>query len=382
MAHTGQVAGRGGDQVDLRVQGLEFALKHHGGEDGGAGGHVAGALAHGVGGHHAGTSVAFRRGQRDTRLKRAGRVEQSGAFLGEFAGRRAGDQRLGQQVLELPRLRGDFGQRVEPVDERGLPRVGFRVDGEHARGVAHAEHLPAGELPVHVAGQGGEEGDLGDVLLVVEHALVQVGDGPAFRDVVLEQLGELLMRLVGVGVLPGAERHEQFAVLVERQIAVHHGRESDVADVGELLAVGGLHVVGHLGVGGLQALPDLLDGVAPQAVLQMAGPAVIAGGDGAVGVVDEDGLDSRGTELDAERGLARADLLRDRGNLIGIVLHYCHGGGLLTLPGRPVPSAALLLFVNVNSRLHRLVLALTIYSPDYTRRHPETQPGERLVSSL
>ena len=36
-----------------------------------------------------------------------------------------------------------------------------------------------------------------------------------------------------------------------------------------------------------------------------------------LGVVDEDGLDSRGTELDAERGLARADLLRDRGNLIG-----------------------------------------------------------------
>ena len=235
---------------------------------------------------------------------------------------------------------------------------------------------------MHVAGQRGEERDLGDVLLVVEHALVQVGDGPAFRDVVLEQFGELLVRLMGIGVLPGAERHEQFAVLVEGQIAVHHGGEADVADAGEFFAVGGLHVVGHLGVGGLQPLPDLLERVAPQAVLQMAGPIVVAGGDGAVGVVDEDGLDSRGTELDAERGLARADLLRDRGNLIGIVLHYCHGGGLLTLPGRPVPSAALLLFVNVNSRLHRPVLALTICSADYTRRHLESQPGECLVSSL
>ena len=235
---------------------------------------------------------------------------------------------------------------------------------------------------MHVAGQRGEERDLGDVLLVVEHALVQVGDGPAFRDVVLEQFGELLVRLMGIGVLPGAERHEQFAVLVEGQIAVHHGGEADVADAGEFFAVGGLHVVGHLGVGGLQPLPDLLERVAPQAVLQMAGPIVVAGGDGAVGVVDEDGLDSRGTELDAERGLARADLLRDRGNLIGIVLHYCHGGGLLTLPGRPVPSAALPLFVNVNSRLHRPVLALTICSADYTRRHLESQPGECLVSSL
>ena len=89
----------------------------------------------------------------------------------------------------------------------------------------HAEHLLAGELPVHVAGEGGEEIDLANVLFVVEHGLVQVCDGPAFRNVVLEQFGKLLVRFGSVGVLPSAERHQQFAVLIEGEIAMHHAEK-------------------------------------------------------------------------------------------------------------------------------------------------------------
>ena len=71
---------------------------------------------------------------------------------------------------------------------------------------------------------------------------------------------------------------------------MHHGGEADVADVRELLAIGGLDVVGHGGVSGLQTAPDLLGGVAPQTIFQMGSPAVVAGGDGLEVVVDEDGL--------------------------------------------------------------------------------------------
>lgn len=72
-----------------------------------------------------------------------------------------------------------------------------------------------------------------------------------------------------------------------------------MADVRELLAIGGLDVVGHGGVSGLQTAPDLLGGVAPQTILQVGGPAVVAGGDGLEVVVDEDGLDAGGAEFDA-----------------------------------------------------------------------------------
>ena len=324
MAHTGQIAGRGGDQVNLRVEGLELVLQNHHGEDGGAGGDVTSAYAHGVGGYHASTGVALRRGEHDAGLQGTGRIEQLGTFLGQLASRSAGHERLRKQVLQLPRLGCDLRQSVELLNECGFVSVSGRVNREHAGGIAHAEDLLTGELPVHVTGECGEVSHLGDVLFLVEHGLVQVSDGPTLGDVVLEQLGELLVSFGGVGVLPGAERHQQFAGLVECEVTVHHGGEADVADVRELLAIGGLDVVGHGGVSGLQTAPDLLGGVAPQTIFQMGSPAVVAGGDGLEVVVDEDGLDAGGAEFDAQRGLASANLLGDVGGLLGRVVGCCH----------------------------------------------------------
>ena len=167
---------------------------------------------------------------------------------------------------------------------------------------------------MHIAGKRGEISHLADVLLLVEHGLVEVGDGPAFRNVVLEEFRELLMSFGCVGVLPSAEWDKQLAVLVKGEVAVHHGGEADVPHMGQFLAVSGFHVAGHLGVCGLQARPDLLLGVAPQAVFQMAGPAVIAGGDGVVFVIDKHRLDSGRSEFDAQARLACADFLGGQRN--------------------------------------------------------------------
>ena len=162
---------------------------------------------------------------------------------------------------------------------------------------------------MHVACEGGEEIDLADMLFVVEHGLIQVCDGPAFRNVVLEQFGKLFVRFESVGVLPGSERHQQFAILVEGEVAVHHGGEADAAHAGELFAIGVFDVFGERRVCGLQASPDFFLRVAPQAVFQMAGPAVIAGCNGDIRVVDEHSLDSGGAEFDAQTRLASADFL-------------------------------------------------------------------------
>ena len=233
------------------MQAFQLVFEHDHGEDGGAGGNVTGAHTHGVGGHHAGARVTLRRGEGNARLQRAGRVEQLGAILGQRSSRSAGDQRLRQQVGEFPRLSCDFRNRVELLDEFGFVGVRGRVDREHTGCVANAEHLLAGELPVHVTGEGGEEIDLANVLFVVEHGLVQVCDGPAFRNVVLEQFGKLLVRFGSIGVLPSAERHQQFAVLIEGEIAVHHGGEADASHAGELFAVGVFDIFGERRVCGL-----------------------------------------------------------------------------------------------------------------------------------
>ena len=291
------------------MQAFQLVFEHDHGEDGGAGGNVTGAHTHGVGGHHAGARVTLRRGEGNARLQRAGRVEQLGALFGQRARRSACNQRFRQQVGKLPRLGCDFRNRIELLNEFGFVGVRGRVDREHAGCVANAEHLLAGELPVHVAGEGGEEIDLADVLFVVEHGLVQVCDGPAFRNVVLEQFGKLLVCFGSVGVLPGAERHQQFAIFAEGEVAVHHGGEADASHAGELFAVSVFDIFGERHVCGLQPGPDFFLRIAPQAVFQVAGPAVVAGCDGGVRVVDEHGLDSGGAEFDAQTRLASADFL-------------------------------------------------------------------------
>ena len=76
---------------------------------------------------------------------------------------------------------------------------------------------------MYIAGQGGEVLDVVYVLVVVEDALVQVTDAPAQGDVIIEQLRQLGSGLARIGVAPCAERHQDFLLLIEGHIAVHHG---------------------------------------------------------------------------------------------------------------------------------------------------------------
>ena len=80
---------------------------------------------------------------------------------------------------------------------------------------------------------------------------------------------------------------------------MHHGGETDMTDTDKLFSVCCFHVLRHRRVCGPQTMPNLFPGIAPQTILKMASPAIIAGGDRAIGVVDEYGLDSGGAEFDA-----------------------------------------------------------------------------------
>ena len=72
--------------------------------------------------------------------------------------------------------------------------------------------------------------DISDMRLIIQHSLVVVSDAPALRDVKAQYFGKLVCRLARDGVAPGAEFSKLFSVLVERQIAVHHGGNADAAD--------------------------------------------------------------------------------------------------------------------------------------------------------
>ena len=98
--------------------------------------------------------VAFRRADQAAGLQRAGWIQQLCAGLRQPPRLRAGGQHPGHDVPQLPweAVGGDVAL-IEV--QLGLVIVhGVGIDGEHARGVAHTQHLLPGQLPVDVACQG------------------------------------------------------------------------------------------------------------------------------------------------------------------------------------------------------------------------------------
>ena len=138
------------------------------------------------------------------------------------------------------------------------------------------------------------------MLLAVQHGLVQVGNAPALGDVEAEALCQTLRRLAGDGVAPGAEGGERFAVPVEGQVAVHHAGDAQGPHLREGHAVLLPHIPGKVRVAGLDAPVDLLQGIGPDAVLQLVLPVEAAGGRGDMALVDEHRLDPGGAELNAQ----------------------------------------------------------------------------------
>ncbi len=114
---------------------------------------------------------------------------------------------------------------------------------------------------------------------------------------------------------------QQIAVPVQGDVAVHHAAEADGADGLERDVVLGSHVLGERSIALLQAGPDIVQAVGPDAVFVLVFPVVAARRNRRVIVADQHGLDTRRTELDAQRGFAALDGGLD----VGLV----HGGLLL-----------------------------------------------------
>ena len=144
--------------------------------------------------------------------------------------------------------------------------------------------------------------------LTVKYALIEVGYAPAERDVVVEELGELCGCGSGIRVAPGAERYEQFLVIAaEGHISVHHRGYADGCKLFNLTVILGDDVLAEICVAVLEPVPDAVHIVGPQTVHKLVLPLVAALRDRLVLSVDEHRLDSGGTELYAEYGLARYD---------------------------------------------------------------------------
>ena len=102
---------------------------------------------------HARARVALRGAEGDARFQHSAGVEQFCAFFGERARGVSGNEDFGQEVLEFPGEVFGTDPRIELGDHARIVIVGRAVNGEHARGFAHAQHFLPGQFPVDVSGQ-------------------------------------------------------------------------------------------------------------------------------------------------------------------------------------------------------------------------------------
>ena len=197
-----------------------------------------------------------------------------------------------------------FEPFVEQLEHALIVVVGLAVDGEHARGFANAQHLLPGQLPMDIACQRGQIADILDMGFLVQYRLIEVGNAPTLGNVELEQIGELLCCLSGDGVSPGAKRDEQISILIECQIAVHHGAEADGANGLERGVVLLKNLAAELPIAVLQACPNIFEAVCPDAVFVSVFPLMASRCDRRMILADQHRLDASRAELDAKNGLS------------------------------------------------------------------------------
>ena len=294
----GCAVGRSHDVDHLVGLGQVF-LQHDHGKGRCAGRHVAGAGTHGVGGHHSGAGVSFRRAEGNARFQTTGRIQAAGAFLREYACRLSRRQHLRENIFQLPGIAFGGHQLVKLGDPRLVEVAGRGVNRHHARSVPHPQHLAAGKLPMDISGKGREEYDILYVRFPVQNALVQMREAPAERHIELKEFAQRFCCGTGVGVAPGTEWNQQPAGRVEGHVAVHHGADADSRKVRNFHIIPLAHVFPQVGIALLQSGPDSLQAVGPETVLKLVLPFMAALGDRHVLPVDQDSLDTGTAELDA-----------------------------------------------------------------------------------
>ena len=284
--------------VNLRIVALHRVLEYEHREDRRAGRDVARLRRDRVRRDHARAGVALRRRHHRARLQCPRRIEPRRAAVREDARLFARLEHRRQLRLERTVL------RLESLHHTRIVRARRGIDREHAARLAHAHHVLARQAVVHVARERRQPADRRYVRLLVEDRLRVVRHRPALRHVELEKLGELGSSLGCHHVAPGAERRQQLASGIERQIAVHHAGDTERGKLRQLHAVLRRNVRRALRVGVPDTRLDRLERIAPDTVHELVLPVVRALRDDPVLVVNQHSLDARRAELDAHDGLA------------------------------------------------------------------------------
>ena len=311
MDHGHRISVRRSHHVDLLMNPFQRLLRNHHGKNGGSGGNIARAHPDAVGGHHTGSGVSLGRAHGNTCLKDSGRIQKLCSLFRQRSGLFSGTEHPGQNLLQLPGISHIRRQLSELIHHPPVIIPGRGIDGKHAGGLSHAQHLLSGQLPVNISRQGGQKRNILYMLLSLQHSLIQMGDAPPLGNIEMKHRRQLSAGLLRHGISPGAEGRKQTALPVKGHIAVHHAGKTHTANGSKLHTVFLLHFPGQLPIAALESLPDVLQTVGPDAVFQPVLPVMVSHGNRLMTFIHQHGLDPGGTKLNTQRRPALPDGLFD-----------------------------------------------------------------------
>ena len=214
-----------------------------------------------------------------------------------------------QDVAQLPGEAIGLDKLIEFLHHFSIIVLGDGINRYHAGSITNSQYELSCHLPMHITCQGGQELDVPYMLLVVEDTLIEMRNTPTQGDIIVEEFRELGSCLSRIGISPGTERNKYLVLFVESHIAMHHGREANSCQRLNLTVVLLEDILAQIGIAILKTIPDGLHRVCPKSVDELVLPLMRTLSYWFVILINEDSLNTCGTEFNSQDGLSGLDCL-------------------------------------------------------------------------
>ncbi|CCX65502.1 unknown [Firmicutes bacterium CAG:791] len=138
------------------------------------------------------------------------------------------------------------------------------------------------------------------MLFPVQNCLIQMRNAPSLRNIVVEQLRQLLRSFSCNRIAPGTKRNKQLILIIKRKIAMHHCADADRGKAMNFRIVFLLHILKKIRIASLQSLPDILQRISPNSIFQPVFPFPCTLGNRNVVCCNEFRLDAGRSEFDSD----------------------------------------------------------------------------------
>ena len=300
MCHGNRISCRSGDHIDLFVRFGKSLFQDDHGKYGCSCRNISGTLADTVCGNHTGSCVSLRRTHQNSGFQLSAYIQKFCAFLSKNSGILTCNHDFRHNVTEFPWESIRCNQLIKLLHHLFVIVLCLAVDRKHTCRITDTKNSFSGEFPVYIGFQSGDIIDVFYMLLAVKDCLIQVGDAPSLRDIVMEKLCQLLRSFSCDVVSPGTERNHQLSRFVKRHISMHHGTDTKSTYTCKLHPIFFLNIFCHILVAALETFPDLLQAVCPDTIYILVFPFIGTGCDGLIFIVYQNCLDPCGTKLNTK----------------------------------------------------------------------------------